>query len=102
MITKEEVQELKTLWTGTLGADCPDDAQFQIWAGIRSVDVIRWAITKAAIKNQKSLLRGANGTKREPMSKPMSTEHRIKYVSSVLIHFDGRPTKGAGKVQESN
>jgi hypothetical protein len=77
-ITKE-IDDLKSLWTQVLGVT-PDDAQFVIWLGMRPATVIRWVILKTAARSR---------AKREPTSQ----DYQIRYVSSCLIHYDGRPVK---------
>src|SRR3989442_9415886 len=77
-MTEKELKEMRALWGLVMGDGCPDDQQLQIWAGLRPVDVVRWAICKTAARNR---------TKTEPMDQ----DHRIRYTSSVLLHWDGRP-----------
>jgi hypothetical protein len=75
---QDELKELRERWGCVLGDDSPDDGQFYIWAGMRAVEVIKHAILKCA---------GRNRAKPEPMD----SDHRVRFVSSVLIHYDGRP-----------
>ena len=79
-----ELKELKEVWSKVLGDDCPDDTQFEIWCGLRPAEVVAWAICKTAARNRAK-------------SEPMSQDHRIRYVSSVLIHYDNRPLKQDAK-----
>lgn len=79
-MTDTELIELKTLWTKTLGADCPDDSQWFLWGEMRPVEVVRHALLKCAGR-----ARALGG---------MDTDFKVRYVSSVLIRYDGRPVGG--------
>jgi hypothetical protein len=75
-MTNEQLTELKGLWTKFLGADCPDDLQWELWAAMNAPDVIRYAVLKCAGRNR---------------IKPMDEEFRVRYISSVISNYDGRP-----------
>jgi hypothetical protein len=85
-ISTKEIDDLKSLWAKVLGVT-PDDAQFVIWLGMRPATVVRWAILKTAARSR---------AKREPMSH----DYQIRYISSVLIHHDGRPVREVAPLEK--
>lgn len=65
------MNELKQLWSHVLG-DLPSDQQFDLWAALHSVDIVRQGILKTAQKNLST-----GGT--------MSTDHKIRFASKCML-----------------
>lgn len=64
------MNELKALWSRTLGPPPPDE-QFFIWMESHDTKIVRTGILKAAAKNQ-------------AMLGQMSQDHRVRFASKVM------------------
>lgn len=65
------MRELIELWAKTLG-EPPAAEQFEVWLALHPAEVVRKAILRTAIKNQK-----VGGT--------MPQDYRIKYASKTML-----------------
>ena len=82
------MDELITLWERTLG-NPPSEQQFVIWTESHDAGVVRQAILKTATKNQ-------------TMGGLMSTDHKIRFASKVMLTWSAqRKENAANKVRLS-
>ena len=72
--------ELKSLWERLLGA-APNDAQFELWGTLHSLETVKHGIVKTAVKNQST-------------GDLMTTDHKIRFASAVMNSSTAQKVNG--------
>jgi len=75
------MNDIVELWKRTLGVP-PTDAQFAIWEGLHTPEVMKRAILKTAVKNQQ-------------LNSTMSLDHRLRFASKVMLALTSQAAERA-------